>query len=146
MTTATKDLTLTVERQINAAPETVFDAWLAPEMLARFMLPGENMGPPDVTTDPREGGAYSILMKGAETEILHSGTYLEITRATRLVFTWHSPFSIEGSTVALDFAPKGGGTLVTLTHTRFETPELRDQHEGGWTRILMVLGEVMQPA
>ena len=142
MTIDAQELTLTVERRINAAPEAVFDAWLSPEMLARFMLPGAGMKTPDVTTDPREGGSYSILMKGAENEILHTGTYLEITRPSRLAFTWHSPFSVEGSTVALDFRPREGGTQVTLTHTRFENADLRDQHQGGWTRILEVLDEI----
>jgi len=40
MTTATQpDLTLNVDRQIAAPPEQVFDAWLTPEMLMRFMCP-----------------------------------------------------------------------------------------------------------
>ncbi len=34
------DLTLNVSRTINASAETLFNAWLDPKMLARFMSPG----------------------------------------------------------------------------------------------------------
>ena len=39
------DLTLTVERTIKAPPATVFEAWLNPEMLRKFMMPGAGESP-----------------------------------------------------------------------------------------------------
>ena len=42
-------------------------------------------------TDPRDGGAFRIVMVNDDTDILHSGTYREIDRPRRLVFTWTSP-------------------------------------------------------
>lgn len=38
----------------------------------------------------------------------HSGVYETIDRPRRLVFTWESPHSIDGSTVTLDLAPVDG--------------------------------------
>ncbi len=142
MTLTDHDLTLTVTRTIAAPPERVFDAWLDPDMLMRFMLPGPGMTTPRATTDAREGGRFDLIMKNGDDEMPHGGVYLEIDRPRRLVFSWESPFSVEGSTVTLDFRPEGDGTLVTLTHIRFPNQESRDNHEGGWTAILARLAEV----
>lgn len=135
------DLTLTTERLINASPKKIFDAWLDPAMLQKFVLPGPGMTVPSASNDPKTGGRFSIIMKAGDNEIPHAGTYREITPYERLVFTWESPFSVDGSEVVLTFAPKDGGTLVTLTHTRFVDAEARDNHLGGWGNILTALDE-----
>ena len=51
------ELTMQVERSIAAPREAVFRAWLDPEMLRRFMLPGQDMTVPRADVDAREGGA-----------------------------------------------------------------------------------------
>ena len=136
------DLTLTVSRTISAARERVFQAWLDPEMLARFMIPGKGMSVPKAKTDPREGGRFELVMRAGENDIPHAGTYQEITPHDRIVFGWESPFSADDSTVTLEFSDDGAGTLVTLTHVRFVSEESRDNHAGGWTSILASLDEV----
>lgn len=133
------ELSLTVSRTIAAPANKVFDAWLNPEMLMRFMTPGPGMSVPKAATDPVVGGRFNILMKAGEDEIPHAGTYQEISRYSRLVFTWESPFSIEGSTVTLDFVEKNDATEVTLTHVTFPSQDSRDNHEGGWKGILAAL-------
>lgn len=135
------DLTLTIERVISAAPSRVFEAWLDPKMLARFMSPGPDMTVPHAETDPQIGGRFDIVMKAGDKEIPHWGIYREIDRHSRLVFTWESPYSVEGSTVTLDFAPQGDGTRVTLTHVTFRDEEARDNHRGGWAAILDKLAQ-----
>lgn len=139
------DLSLTVERVISAPPERVFDAWLNPQMLMRFMTPGPSETCPKATSDAVEGRRFEIIMRG-ERDLLHSGTYQEITRHSRLVFTWESPFSVPASTVTLDFQPEGSGTRLTLTHVKFQNEEMRDNHTGGWTAILEALGTAVQEA
>ena len=81
------DLSLTISRKINASPEVVFNAWLDPEMLARFMLPGEGMSVPSAKTDPVEGGRFEIVMRAGDQDMPHKGTYTEISRHSRLAFT-----------------------------------------------------------
>lgn len=137
------DLSLTVSRTIAAPAKKVFDAWLNPEMLMRFMTPGPGMSVPEAATDPVEGGRFSILMRAGDDEIPHAGTYKEISPYSRLVFTWESPFSIEGSTVTLDFVEKNDTTEITLTHVTFPSQDSRDNHEGGWTSILTTLGTTL---
>ncbi len=139
MTAIDTDLTLTVTRLIPASPERVFNAWLDPAMLTQFMLSGPGMGCRAAETDPRVGGRYSIMMTDGDRDIPHAGTYLDITRHTRLAFTWESPHSAPGSTVSVDFAPEKGGTRVTLTQVRFNSEGSRDGHVKGWTAILDTL-------
>lgn len=142
MTLTDTDLTLSISRVIPAPPEQVFDAWLDAEMLKKFMQPGPGMTTPETTADAREGGRFDLIMKNGDDELPHGGVYQVIDRPNRIVFSWESPFSVEGSTVTLDFRPEGDGTHVTLTHVRFPNEESRDNHAGGWTAILARLAEV----
>lgn len=133
------DLNLTVERTIRATQADVFNAWLDPEMLRKFMMPAAGMSVPKASNDPKEGGRFEIVMRAGENEIPHAGTYREISPHDRIVFTWESPYSVDDSTVTLTFAPAGQGTRVTLTHVRFSDAETRDNHKGGWDGILETL-------
>ena len=143
MTLTDTDLTLTVTRTIAAPPERVFDAWLDPEMLMKFMQPGPGMTTPSASADPREGGRFDLIMKRDDDEMPHGGVYKVIDRPRQIVFSWESPFAVEGSTVTLDFRAEGGGTHVTLTHVRFPNEESRGNHENGWTAILARLADVI---
>jgi uncharacterized protein YndB with AHSA1/START domain len=136
--TAATELRLQISKVISHPVEKVFDAWLDPKMLAKFMKPGPGMTVPEATSDARVGGRFRIVMRAPEAgDLPHQGTYKKITPHDQIVFTWESPFSqIEDSTVTLDFVAKGAGTLLTLTHVRFDSEESRDNHEGGWTAIL----------
>lgn len=138
-----RDLNLSVDRAIAAPPEAVFDAWLNPQMLARFMRPGPNMDAPDVTNDAQKGGRFEIIMKAADQEIPHHGTYKKIDPHSQIVFTWESPFSPAESEVTLDIRPEGSGSHITLTHVTFYDEEKRDNHAGGWTAILETLAATL---
>ena len=140
--TTTTDLALNVSRTISAPPQALFDAWLDPVTLARFMRPMADMPAPEVSNDPRVGGRFDILMTAGDKEIPHWGTYTEIDPHKRLAFTWQSPFSVEGSSVTIDLKPVSGGTRVDLTHVKFPSEESRDNHETGWSRILATLAEI----
>ncbi|RLA12703.1 MAG: SRPBCC domain-containing protein [Gammaproteobacteria bacterium] len=132
-----------VTQVIDAPLERVFDAWLNPEMLSRFMLPMPGMPEPKTEVDGRQGGRFTIHMEVGEEVIPHSGTYLEIDRPNRLVFSWESPFAADGSTVTLEFsAQDSDSTVLMLTHERFIDEESRNNHEAGWGCILKLLGEI----
>jgi len=138
------DLSLSVSKTIAAPVEKVFNAWLDPEMLAKFMMPGPGMSVPKAETDGREGGRFNIVMATPEQEIPHAGTYLEISPHNRIRFTWESPHSIDGSTVTLDFKPSGNNaTEVALTHVKFASEDARNGHQKGWIGILEKLAEAV---
>jgi uncharacterized protein YndB with AHSA1/START domain len=97
-----------------------------------------------VATDAIEGGSFTIVMHVGEDKIPHTGKYLEINRPDKLVFTWESPFSVDGSTVTLNFsATDKNKTDIELTHVRFIDEGTRSDHEGGWGNILDVLDDVL---
>lgn len=137
------ELTLNVSRTINAPIETVFNAWLDPEILAQFMTPGEGVTVPRADSDPRVGGNFNIIMLVGENELPHGGKYLAIDPHSLLMFTWQSGRSVDGSTVSLKFTEVEGGTNVELTQVKFLDEEARSDHEGGWTAILASLGRVL---
>lgn len=140
--TKTAPLTMTVTRLIPAPPDAVFDAWLDPETLVKFMRPGPDTACRAAKTDPKEGGQFSITM-GENADITLHGTYLEITRPALLRFTWEGPFSAPDSEVSLRFDARPDGTFVTLTHTRFPDAEIMARHDAGWSHILGQLEVVL---
>ena len=140
----TTDLALKLTQHVPAAPEKVFDAWLDPETLKRFMCPMEGTSVLRAETDPRVGGRYDILMSNEMGEIPHWGEYREIDRPNRLVFTWNSPHAAPDSIVTLTFEGASGGTDVTLVHDRFPSDGSRDGHEKGWTSILAGLAKMLE--
>jgi len=141
------DLICKVNKVINAPVEKVFDAWLNPDLLSRFMLPMPGMPQPKTEVDGREGGRFTIYMEVGDQIIPHSGTYLELERPNRMVFSWESPFSTDGSSVALEFISEDSATTrVELTHVRFIDEESRGNHEAGWGNILGVLDLVCKGA
>lgn len=137
------DLICKLSRVINAPIDKVFDAWLDPQILACFMLPMPGMPQPKIEVDGRVGGRFTIHMDVGEKIIPHSGTYLELDRPNRLVFSWESPFSTDGSTVTLEFTAQDKlKTRLELTHVRFIDEETRDNHEIGWGNILAALDDL----
>lgn len=138
------DLTLKVSKNIDAPIERVFDAWLDPALLTRFILPAPGMPQPEVENNAREGGRFSIIMQVGDERIPHTGTYLVLRRPDRLVFSWESPYSTDDSRVTLEFSAIGeNSTRVELTHEKFLNEEARDNHEGGWRNILNELDSVL---
>ena len=131
------ELTLKLEKTINAPIEKVFDAWLDPAMLTQFILPQPGMPNPRVENDPREGGQFRIVMIHGDDELPHGGNYLVIDRPRQLKFTWASHYSPDDSTVTLDFTGVDANTThVVLTQEKFLHEEARDAHRGGWGNIL----------
>ena len=125
-----------VERLVPAPPRTVFEAWLDPNALRRFMCPAPGSRVTRVECEPRVGGKFLIVMNVGGQDLPHRGEYLVIERYTRLVFTWLSAHAGEGSRVTLRFAEvPGGQTRVTLEHVGLAEPEVRG-HRDGWTNIL----------
>ncbi len=139
-----EELSLTVSSTIHASAEKVFDAWLDPQSLAKFMLPKPGMVNPAVELEAKPGGRFRIDMNVGDEIIPHSGEYLEINRPLRLSFSWESPFSGDDSRVTIDFRSVNDTTTeVTLNHVRFPNEETRDNHQGGWANILAASKDVI---
>ena len=130
---------LTVRRKIAAPAERLFDAWLDTESLGRGCARAQSARPGPRTT--RVGGEFRIVMVHDETDVVHRGTYREIDRPLRLVFTWSSPQTqYRDSVVTVTFEPTAeGSTLVTIHQAGLPDEQSQADHTEGWTEILAEL-------
>lgn len=144
MATATMH-SVRVARTIKATPEKLFQAWTDPARLKGWWhMDADGSHFVEALTDLKVGGRYRLGMTTPD-GVVHTaiGVYREITRPTKLVFTWdwEDPGSRVGETVVtIEFKDAGAGqTEVVLTHNRFADPNRAAQHEQGWNQLLKVL-------
>jgi uncharacterized protein YndB with AHSA1/START domain len=136
-----------VTRQFNTSAERVFDAWLSPEMIGRWMF-GPNVRDEEVvliSVDARMGGAFSFIVRRQGQEIDHVGEYLEIDRPRRLVFTWGVRENLpDTSRVIIDIATQENGSELSLAH---EMPpdwaNFIDRAVESWTKMLAALATAL---
>jgi uncharacterized protein YndB with AHSA1/START domain len=147
------DLLLVITRSFDAPRSRVFDAWLDPAQIAKWI------GTRDIRAEamefvPKVGGRYRIHMRrtdGSSGPVV-SGIYREIVRPERLVFTWswetaHSQGMAGDETlITLTFRERGGKTEMTLRHEGFAAKESRDSHEKGWNGSFDKLAELLAAA
>ena len=145
MSSATESLHLT--HTITAPPARLYDAWTSADQLKRWTCPDPSASV-DVGISLRAGGQYSIRMNVEGGPFTACGTYREVDRPNRLVYTWAwkeevHPMKTE-TVVTVEFVPAGGGTEIRLTHEGFPTPGDRDGHEEGWKICVGRLGELVE--
>jgi uncharacterized protein YndB with AHSA1/START domain len=93
------------ERDLQASPEKVFEAWTQPEQISLWWDPaGEPLERCDI--DLRVGGAFTFISRGHPMPF--AGVYREIARPDRLVF------EAMGSTGRVLLASSGGGTRMIV--------------------------------
>jgi uncharacterized protein YndB with AHSA1/START domain len=138
----TDGYSVTVRREIAAPAEELFDAWLDGESLGSWFRP---LGTRETRaeTDPREGGTFRIVMVDDESSTVASGTYREIERPHRLVFSWSSPDTrLRETIVTVTFQPTSSGTVVEIHQVGLPDDEAKDSHHAGWSDILRELGAI----
>jgi len=135
-----------VTRRYPASPEQVFDAWLDPAMIGKWMF-GPALREEEVvriSLDPRVGGSFSFVVRRQGQEIDHVGEYLEIDRPRRLAFTWGVADEEGSSRVIIDIVPLENGCELTLTHQLHpDWADYADRTEAAWTKMLDVLASTL---
>ena len=134
---AERSIYLTLHRTIDAPVEAVYGAWTEPEMLRRWMAPG-NAQVVRAVAEVAVGGTFLVEMQGADgRRWLTRGLYREVVPHRRLVHTWCWEGSEIETLVTVEFeSVSPGRTRLTLTHARFAEDESRDEHVRGWTGCL----------
>jgi uncharacterized protein YndB with AHSA1/START domain len=134
-----------VTQRYAASAERVFDAWLSPELLGKWMF-GPAVREEEIvrlSVDARVGGAFSFVVRRGEYVIDHIGEYLELDRPRRLAFTWGIAGS-DSSRVVLEITPDGPGCVLTLTHELHpDWAAYAARTEAGWTQMLAKLADVV---
>lgn len=129
-----------------AAPEQIYDAWLDPDQIRRWMtaslkqigLPGEMIA---CGTDPVVGGAFLFSDRRNGAEQRHWGHYRHLERPAKIVFTWLTSEAEAGDpskiTILIAPDPDSTGAVVTLCHEMLARWEpYREGTEGGWRTML----------
>lgn len=138
---------VTVSHAFSVSADRVFEAWLDPAMIGRWMF-----GPAlreetiiHLKLDARVGGAFSFKVRRGDQDIDHIGAYREIDRPRRLVFTWGIAGMSDGeSVVVIDIAPHESGCELTLTHEmQPQWADFAPRVEQGWTTMLTALGKAL---
>jgi uncharacterized protein YndB with AHSA1/START domain len=140
----TDEFAVTVRREIAAPADDLFDAWLDAQSLGSWLRPS-GVRETRAETDPRVGGTFRIVMVDDESSMEHTGTYREIDRPRRLVFTWSSSATrFRDSIVTVTFEPSSkSATVVEINQVGLPDEEARAGHHAGWSDALRELERII---
>jgi len=126
--------------EFDASPAEVFDAWLDPAFIRRWMFARDEIF--EIKLDPRVGGRFSIVETSSEGQVDHFGEYRKIERPSLLVFTLSVPLHFSGSSlVKVEFAPRDGGSFMIFTQTGVPK-EIAEE----WRDMFGILSTVLKKA
>lgn len=132
----------------HASPKAVYQAWLNPELIGRWMF-GRLLREEEVlgiVIDARVGGNFSFLVRRDGHEIDHVGEYLELLPFEKLLFTWAIRENLpDTSRVMVKIEPAGEGCEVELQHE--PAPAWADfvgRTEEAWKKMLTVLKHILE--
>ena len=147
--------TVCVSRIIRAPRESLFEAWVNPELRRAWWLTARGDGPTICEIDARVGGRYQLHQIGGGSEStaedddfewIMEGKFLEIVPPERLVFTWnvnHRDEPVVNQRVTVEFRSADGGTEVVITHEGILSQTMRDGTHAGWSELLNLLDRVI---
>ena len=143
-----------MERTYKAPPERVFDAWLDPATVAKWMAPGQIAASAKI--DPQVGGHYQVFHSVAGRSVGgFDARIVELDRANRIGLDWGfwGPELDRGprydSRLAISFYPIPSGTRLLLVHDKLEDlnaalPEVAAHVDVGWQDVLATLAMVIE--
>jgi uncharacterized protein YndB with AHSA1/START domain len=113
---------------IAATPDQVFDHFVQPELLVRWMGDFARL-------EASAGGAFSVDING----VLIRGHFVRLERPRLIEIAWGEAGNASmppGATrLVVHFATHGGGTRVTLEHSGL-TPGEAKKHAVGWPHFI----------
>ena len=150
--TADPKPSLRMTRQFDALPERVFDAWINPAKVRKWLFASPADERYTAEIDARVGGKWSITARRAGTNYTAEGEYLEIDRPRRLVFTFAMlQFSPNSDRITVEIASSGAGCIVTLTQAGIDIaeelrqlpPGVQGGIEAGWRLMFEALAATL---
>ncbi len=119
--------TLTMNRYFDVTAERVFDAWLNPEMMRKWLFTLEATNKV-AKNDPRVGGTWEIVDHREGKDYRAIGEYIEIERPHKIVFTFKMPqFSDTEDKITVEIEQLEQGCEMTFTQN------IVVPHEENWT-------------
>ena len=137
-----------ITHRFSASAERVYDAWLDPYWIGRWMYGPQvrNERIVRLATEPRVGGRFSYVVDRQGLQVDHVGEYLELDRPQLLVFTWGTRDSLpDTSRVVVEIAARAdGGCDLTLTHIMGTAwAGYADKVSGSWRLMLGTLDRAL---
>jgi uncharacterized protein YndB with AHSA1/START domain len=118
--------------EIAAPPDRVFDFFMKPELLVRWMGDVARL-------EASAGGLFSVDING----VLIRGRFVRVERPALIEIAWGeagNPAMPPGATkLVVTFEPRGAGTRVLLEHSGL-TPAESKKHAIGWPHFIERLG------
>ena len=109
---------MNIEVRLSAAVDAVFDAWLLPEVMQRWLFVGPSNKIAEVTSDEQAGGKFYIREENNGRQIDHYGEYLRVERPSLIEFTLEVPLHFQGlSHVKIELHATEGGCTLALTQS-----------------------------
>lgn len=125
--------------------EEVFEAMINPDITSTFWFTKSSGRVEPWKTLEWEGGQFSYVVDRDGQRINHMGTYREIQRPNRLVFTWGVDVEAgDESVVTITILPAESGCRLTLVHTldpKWE--EYKDRTQEGWSYMIGKLNKLL---
>lgn len=139
------------EIQVNAPPESVFQALVDPKLVVKWWGGAGVYRCTEFHSDLRIGGKWKCSgVDGSGRSFEVAGEYLEIDRPQLLVCTWKASWTGDvKTTIRWELEPADNGTLVRIQHSGFTVhPELAQSYRGwprmlGWLRDFVDNGETV---
>ncbi|MDO9373859.1 MAG: SRPBCC family protein [Ferruginibacter sp.] len=123
---------LTVETNVAAPIEKVWDYWTKPEHITQWNSASPDWHSPTATNDLRAGGSFSCRMEAKDGSMGFDfgGIYDEVTPHQQITYTLG-----DGRKVDIKFTAEGQGTRVVENFEAEATNSLEMQ-QGGWQAIM----------
>lgn len=133
----TETVTIQVRHSYRHSAERVFDAWLDPARVARFLFATPTGEIVKCEIDARVGGGFTIVDRRPDVgDAVHHGTYVALERPRHLAFDFSvEPYVKDLTRVTIEIEPAGTGCELTLTHSGV-WKDYAERTQGGWTGIL----------
>lgn len=150
--------TLIMKREFDVPSARVFDAWLNPEMMRKWLFTLEATNKV-AQNDPQVGGTWEIVDHREGKDYRAIGEYLVIDPPNKLVFTFKMPqFSELEDTITVELKELEQGCEMTFTQVIHVEPEdnwtsadlekaLGEYHDGsehGWNLMFIGLKELVE--
>ncbi len=136
-----------VEHYFAATPERVFDAWVDPDLIRKWMF-GERVRDETVLTirnEAQPGGSFLFSVERNEQIIEYVGEYFMVDRPKQLVFTWAvEEHSTESDYVIVNFTAEKSGCRVSIQHNlHAERTDHSADIMGDWPKMLKALEKAL---
>jgi len=137
---STAEVKAKVAVDLDADPQAVFAAWVDPSMMERWLFKSPtNML--EAQTDPRAGGAFSIVEHDRSEVITHDGRYAICEAPTRLSFTLAVPQHFAGlAQIDITITPRGRGSHLDFQAGGAGPPDAQQL----WEKMIANLARVLK--